>query len=277
MAPRLATQTMGLPSKSTTSWDAYQVQTLSRLPSRHWPAETLVSSRSGAGSADRVPDESTSLPPAPPPPPSRAKPPPSRTARAAGLQATNADLKAYTADLHRAERRPEQEGDRHGGSEVPVGEQPWGTSGSRLRRSMTANATSESKPPAPAARMPGDPQPRLGPCTRANTISMMPSVVVSAPGRSNLRPTSSTPTTRPAAPVPPQTAAARLRSGPSAKVVLMSARVAGKTSAPPMPGRRQGSRRRRARGPQRGPAGVQAGRRLGHRGAGTPPTPPRRR
>ena len=41
--------------------------------------------------------------------------------------------------------------------------------------------------------------------------------------------------TRPAAPAPPQTPSARFRSRPSAKVVLMSASVLGKTSAPPRP------------------------------------------
>jgi hypothetical protein len=102
----------------------------------------------------------------------------------------------------------------------------------------------------------------------------MPSVAVIAPGRSNRRPASRapsaaisgnasrsaapasgtltkntasqpkalvrappsrTPMTRPAAPAPPQTARARLRSGPSANVVLISVRVAGKSSAPPTP------------------------------------------
>ena len=48
-------------------------------------------------------------------------------------------------------------------------------------------------------------------------------------------PPSKTPTTRPAAPAPPQMPSARLRSRPSAKVVLMTARVLGKTSAPPRP------------------------------------------
>ena len=48
-------------------------------------------------------------------------------------------------------------------------------------------------------------------------------------------PPSSTPITRPAAPAPPHTASARLRSPPSANVVLTSDSVAGKTSAPPSP------------------------------------------
>jgi hypothetical protein len=108
----------------------------------------------------------------------------------------------------------------------------------------------------------------------ALTLKVIPPVAVSAPGRSNLRsasrawsasistnapmsaapasgtltkntasqprervstPPSKTPTTRPAAPQPPQTPRARLRSRPSANVMLISARVPGKTKAPPRP------------------------------------------
>src|SRR5262249_11446542 len=49
------------------------------------------------------------------------------------------------------------------------------------------------------------------------------------------RPPSSTPMTSPAAPAPPQIPSARLRIRPSANVVVMSARVVGKTRAPPSP------------------------------------------
>ena len=149
-----------------------------------------------------------------------------------------------------------------------------GSSGSRLRDSISANATRASTPATAHPRTAGEAQPRLGPSTSANTISVIPSVALSAPGRSKLRPCSrapsagistnasatarvasgtltkntasqpsawvstpprSTPITSPAAPAPPQTATARLRSRPSAKVVLTSESVDGNTSAPPRP------------------------------------------
>ena len=149
-----------------------------------------------------------------------------------------------------------------------------GRSGSGAWASRAANAASISTPPIPAPRIPGEPQPRSGALTSANTISVIPSVAVSAPGRSKRRsrsrsssgaitqkaltsaspasgtftkntdsqpshcvsaPPSRTPSTNPAAPAPAQTASARLRSSPSGKVVLTSDSVAGKTSAPPSP------------------------------------------
>ena len=149
-----------------------------------------------------------------------------------------------------------------------------GTRGSPLCSSMIARAPSARTPALAAATMAGDAQPRFGPSTRANTTRVTPRVALNAPGRSKLRwvsgrrsagisrnaastatvargtltkntasqpnawvrtPPSSTPTTSPAAPAPPQTATARLRARPSAKVVLTSDRVAGNTSAPPRP------------------------------------------
>ncbi|WP_146060403.1 hypothetical protein [Amycolatopsis sp. CA-128772] len=53
-----------------------------------------------------------------------------------------------------------------------------GSSGSRLRRSIAANAPSRAKP-APAPRA----QPGSGPSTRANTTSVVPDVAVSAPAQ----------------------------------------------------------------------------------------------
>jgi hypothetical protein len=134
--------------------------------------------------------------------------------------------------------------------------------------------TSEIAARAAVARIAGDLQPRFGPCTSAKTSSVMPSVALRAPSRSK-RPTASTsrsggitakanasaiaasgtltkntashpsssvntppsrtPITSPAAPAPLQTPMARFRSSPSAKLVLMTAKVDGKTSAPPNP------------------------------------------
>ena len=52
---------------------------------------------------------------------------------------------------------------------------------------------------------------------------------------STITPPSSSPTAPPAPAIAPQTASARLRSGPSAKVVRMIERAAGETIAPPSP------------------------------------------
>src|SRR6266480_2093616 len=68
-----------------------------------------------------------------------------------------------------------------------------GMSGSSLRRSMMTKAPISNRPAAALTRMPGECQPNPGPCTRANTMSVTPRVTLSAPGRSNLRPFSRSP------------------------------------------------------------------------------------
>ncbi|MNT03410.1 hypothetical protein D3C72_1379440 [compost metagenome] len=117
-------------------------------------------------------------------------------------------------------------------------------------------------------------QPHSGPCTRVVTSRLPPAVTVRQPARSKERPRtrgpsagshapaataqaaasgtitastagqpkawvstppSSVPSARPAALAMLQIASARLRTGPSAYRVLISARVAGNSSAAPMP------------------------------------------
>lgn len=147
-------------------------------------------------------------------------------------------------------------------------------SGSRLRFSIctnTVNSTAESSRQISVA---GAVQPHSGPCTRVVTSRLPPAVTVRQPARSNERPCtrgpsdgnhapaatahavasgtitastagqpnawvstppSSVPSARPTALAMLQIASARLRTGPSAYSVLISASVAGNSNAAPTP------------------------------------------
>ncbi len=147
-------------------------------------------------------------------------------------------------------------------------------SGSRLRRSIHTNTTSSSADSSRQPSVAGAAQPHSGPCTRVVTSRLPPRVTAMQPARSNERPRargpstgsqapaatahavasgtitastagqpkawvstppSSVPSARPAALAMLQIASARLRAGPSAYSVLISARVAGNSNAAPMP------------------------------------------
>src|SRR6266542_89735 len=149
-----------------------------------------------------------------------------------------------------------------------------GISGDRERSSTTTNAASRTRPMATPTSVRTDVHPCVGAETRLSTIAIAPSVTSSAPGRSKRRaevagsrsgstsgasstsaavtgtftkntagqpnspvstPPASTPSDSPPAPADPHTAIARLRSRPSSKVVFTRERVAGNSTAPPMP------------------------------------------